>query len=460
MTSKHIHIIGICGVGTGAIAVALKNAGYRVTGSDKGFFPPVSTALEEAGVSFYAGWHPEKMGTPDIVIAGGGGTSLSNPEITKAKTLGIPMYSFAQAVGEFIVKETSIVCVGTWGKTSLSALLSFIFEQARLDPSYFFGGLSAHNKSGAIGKGTVSIVEGDEYQAAIWDKKPKFFYYKPTHILISAVSWDHADLYPTEASYFKVFEDLINSATQKGFVVACADSEHVRILTQDVRRLKTYGKDANADYRYEGVEETSQGLRFTIVHNLRSYDVVSPLLGAFQAENITGCFAMAHQYGIPHEKILTAIQNFKGLKRRLEKRVEGKITVIDDIAHSPSKARSILASLRHMYTGKIIAIFEPNIGARVPEVARAYDYAFQDADTVLIPRLSKLKVGNTPYLEGVSLADTIRKTHKNVHYIEEDDALVAYIRKVAQPEDVIVFLGSHGFRGMIDAVVEGVKTLE
>jgi UDP-N-acetylmuramate: L-alanyl-gamma-D-glutamyl-meso-diaminopimelate ligase len=203
---KHIHFIGICGVATSALAIAFHNAGYKVTGSDKGFFPPVSDELEKHKINFYAGWHPENMGNPDFVVVGTA-SGTQNPETNFAKENNIPIYSYPEAIGKFFVKEYSIVTTGTWGKTSSTALLSFIFEQAKLNPSYMFGGISlSHESSAKLTDTKYSIFEGDEYKSSPTDTTPKFVYYKPTHLLLSAVSWDHADLYPTEESYFNVFK--------------------------------------------------------------------------------------------------------------------------------------------------------------------------------------------------------------------------------------------------------------
>ena len=195
---KHIHITGICGVATSAIAIAFKKIGWKVTGSDKGFFPPVSTELEKQLVPFYAGWHPEKVGKPDIVMIGASGTSPNNPEIIYANENNIPVYPLAEILQKYFIKKNSIVITGTWGKTTISALLSFILIQAKMDPSYFTGGLSLSHDTGAITDSDWSVMEGDEYQVSISDKRPKFTYYNPTHLLLTSVSWDHADLYPTE----------------------------------------------------------------------------------------------------------------------------------------------------------------------------------------------------------------------------------------------------------------------
>lgn len=177
------------------------------------------------------------------------------------------------------------------------------------------------------------------------------------------------------------------------------------------------------------------------------------MLGLYQAENITGCFAMAKSIGIKTEKIIEAISKFNGLKRRMEKRLEGDITIIDDIAHSPEKAFSVIDTLKSIYSEKIIVIFEPNIGGRNRESREKYNNAFSKADTVIIPRLTKLKIDENAKeqpMDGQELRDTISKTHSNVKYIEDDQVLIDYLKSESKKGDVIAFLGSHGFRGMIE----------
>ncbi len=463
MTPKpqHIHVIGICGVATSAIAIAFHKAGWKVTGSDKGFFPPVSTALEEAGVTFYAGWHPEKMiaeGVPDLVLIANASGSL-NPETAYVKEHNIPALTDAEIRGKYFSKEHSIVTAGTWGKTSTTALLSFILERADYNPSFVIGGLSLSTDAAKITNGSWSIIEGDEYKTSPWDNRPKFVHYMPTHLLLTAISWDHADLYATEASYFKVFDNLIHETDKKGMIVACEDHLKVHAMTAHARHVTSYGKDANSHYRFEHVIQSREGLSFDIICDAKKYYIESQMLGEYQAENITGCFAMAHKIGIAPEKIIKAIKDFKGLKRRLEKRLEGDIMVLDDIAHSPEKASAVLKNIRHVYSGRIFAIFEPNIGGRKKEAADKYNNAFKDADLLFIPRLSKLKTSQNDNeqerpLEGDELAAIISSTHQNTHYIENDDALVTHLVTSAKKGDVIVFLGSHGFRGMIEDTIQ------
>jgi UDP-N-acetylmuramate: L-alanyl-gamma-D-glutamyl-meso-diaminopimelate ligase len=507
MTKNHIHIVGICGVGTGALAVAFHKDGWKVTGSDKGFYPPVSTNLTEAGIPYYAGWHPEKfdaapadggIGRPDCIIVGGSGTSLSNPEAIYAKEHNIPVLSFAQALGRYLIRPNSIVTTGTWGKTTSSAFLSYILIRAGMDPSYFSGGLSLSHPTGALvdpATSDWSVVEGDEYQAAIWDRQAKFNYYAPTHLLLTSVSWDHADLYPTEAEYFAAFEKLVTSIPAKtsasvstdGLIVACIDDEGVnQVLAKcagDIKaRVVTYGTSEKATYRYGYVQHRKAGLSLDVCYTeadgkKETFCLASPMLGRYNAENITGSFALAHQIGIPDETIEAAIADFKGIRRRLERRFEGSvggadITVLDCHAPTPEKAASGLESIREVYHGKIITIYEPNIGGRQKSSIAAYDSdggAFSKADLVIIPRLTKLKIDETKTdpkdqpLEGQELADYISKIHKNVVYIENDEEVVARAIAEMKPSapqpaastgNVVAFLGSHGFRGMIEEVVK------
>src|SRR3989344_5576339 len=429
--SSHIHFIGICGVATSALAIAFHKAGYKVTGSDKGFFPPVSTNLEKAGVEFYAGWHPEKMGKPDLVVIGTASGS-ENPETAKARELSIPELSDAQVRGQYFTKQNAIVTAGTWGKTSSTALLAHILREAGKKPSYVVGGIPADLDPAELGEGDWSVIEGDEYKSGPTDLKPKFAYLHPTYLLLSAVSWDHADVYPTEDAYFAVFEKLVEEVPESGLIVACVDHPGVRkviglakcrVVRYGSPRLRKgeAGKRSTADYQYMQVGQSRDGLRFGICQGKVCYAAESQLLGNFQAENITGCFALAKEIGIEPKDILKAISSFGGIKRRLEKRFESEqVTVIDDIAHSPEKAKAVLHELRDVYPGKIIAVFEPNSGGRSPEAATKYTDAFSGADTVIIPLLTQLKVDSTGKLkpiEGKDLADLIARGHSDVQYI-------------------------------------------
>ncbi len=460
-TQQHIHFIGICGVAMSALAVAFHKNGWQVTGSDKGFYPPISTHLNNAGISYYPGWHVDKMtkaGNPDLVIVGNVAGS-HNAEWLYVQKQHLTYMSYPEAIATYFIKDKSIVCAGTYGKTTTSTLLSWICTDNKLDPSYMFGGLawdcfdSAH-----IGTGKYCILEGDEYKTARWDNRPKFKLYKPTHLLLTAVSWDHADLYPTEESYSKEFQDLIHMIPEEGVIVANTDHPGVNniLRTYSSTNILTYGSN-DQEYHYHDLTQTKKGISFTITHKQKTYHIESAMLGTYMAENITGAFAMAHHIGIDTAAIIRSIKSFCGMKRRLEKRHEGTLTVFDDIAHSPEKAAATLANLRAVYTGTITAIFEPNTGNRKSASIPQYQKAFTNADEVIIPRLTQVKTNideTDPAMDGKQLKNVIAQSHQNVHYIEDDNTLIHHITAHKKEGDVIVFLGSHGFRGMIEETIQ------
>lgn len=459
---KHLHVIGICGVATSALAIAFHKKGWKVTGSDKGFFPPVSTELEKHGISFYAGWHPERMvadDIPDLIMMGGVGTSPSNPEVAYAREHGKEVLAYAEVLRDYFIKKNSIVITGTWGKTTTSSLLSFILIKAGFDPSYFTGGISLSHDTGALSDSDWSIMEGDEYQISISDKRPKFDLYKPTHLILTSVSWDHADLYPTREAYFNEFKKLVESVPERGFILASADDKGVTEVLRDAKvkcRVIKYGKSLTADYSYRDVTHTAKGLDFSINNSGKSIEMHSPMLGRYNAENITASFAMAHSIGIPVGTIVSAVADFKGIKRRFEKRLEADVTVLDCHAPTAEKAAMVLESIREVYKQKIVVVYEPNIGGRQQSSISMYDNAFKDADTVIIPRLTKLKVAENESeqpLEGDALTKAISKTHSNAVYLEDDAKLIDFLVSNAKKGDVIAFLGSHGFRGMIEETV-------
>ncbi|MBI4992914.1 MAG: hypothetical protein HZC26_02150 [Candidatus Magasanikbacteria bacterium] len=449
---KHIHFIGICGVAMSALALAFKKAGWQVTGSDVGIYPPISDYLKKNKVDYYTGWHPEKMSPsassgqrPDLVVVGNVAGS-TNPEWLYTQEHKLEYKSYPELIAEYFVKKNSIVCAGTYGKTTTAALLSWILTQAGMEPNYMFGGLTVdvefpsamlppHPRPLLGQEREYSVLEGDEYKSSRWDNRPKFAHYSPTHLLLTAVEWDHADVYPTEESYFAAFENLVKSVPKNGTIVM---NESVSLNIEhgpwNKPTIKTYGKSGSADYRYYDVKQNNDGIEFKIamcapcsmIHD-PSYVLRANTLGNYMAENITGAFAMACEIGIKPEIIIKAISEFKGLKRRLEKRFEGEITVFDDIAHSPAKAQSALETLRKIYLGKIprsarndkhrvIAIFEPNTGNRQPEAIPNYDNKFSAADLVIIPGLTRIKHDQkkSPPLEGEELAKIISKTHSNV----------------------------------------------
>ncbi len=452
----HTHFIGICGVGMSALAIALHKNGHTVTGSDVGFYPPVSTHLKDAGVNYYPGWHPEKMGTPDLVVVGNVAGS-TNPEWLYVQEKKLPYVSYPELIAKYLIAPHSIVCAGTFGKTSTATIMSWILEKSGMHPNYMFGGLCSDTTfpSAQISDtATWSVVEGDEYKTSRWDNGPKFNHYKPTHLLLTATVWDHMDVYPTEAAYIEVFQKLVASVPADGLIVASTRVPE-SIISHAQCRVVRYG-ETGAEYTYSDIVGTKDGISFSLHTPTDTIELRSTLIGTYMADNIAACATLALEIGLTLEQIQSSITSFPGIARRLQKRFEGDITIFDDIAHSPTKAASSLKTLRELYSGKIIAVYEPNTGNRKEEAVPQYADAFANADTVIIPKLTAVKIAAddmSPPFDGVRLTEVIAQTHSGVRYIEDDTQVVETILSETNTGDCVVFLGSHGFRGMIDELV-------
>lgn len=443
-----------------ALALAFKREGWKVTGSDVGFYPPISTYLKKNKVDYYPGWHPDRVlqnfsdgGKNDEIVVVGNVAGSTNPEWIYVQEHKLNYKSYPEIIKEFFIKKNSIVCAGTYGKSTSTTLLTWILKETGYDPSYMFGGLSLNDLSAAqMTTGDWSVVEGDEYKSSRWDTGPKFAYYSPTHLLLTSVIWDHADVYPTEKKYVNAFKDLLHLVPDDGTTIV--SEQAFEALDMKKNQAITYGRGNGNDYRYDTIVQDKKGLTCTITHGDEKFEISTSCLGDYMADNIAGCFAMAHTIGIDPKKIITAIKSFKGMKRRLEKRADGRLIIFDDIAHSPVKARSILSTLKQVYHSNLVAVFEPNTGNRRPQAIPWYDHAFKDADEVIIPHVTKVKNNpdEEPPLEGDDLAAVIRGTHEHVSYINSDEKVVDYLQN--QPKGtVVVFLGSHGFRGMIESLL-------
>ncbi len=474
MKKKHIHFIGICGVGMGALAVMFKEMGWKVTGSDKGFFPPISEYLKKAKINFYPGWHPEKIGLPQIVVMGNF-ISLKNPEYLWATKNNLNIKSFPELVKKYIIKKNSIVVAGTYAKTTISAFLAHALKQANKNPSWFVGGIAPNLKNGAhCGQGQWSITEGDEYSTARWDICSKFLWYRPTHLILTSVIWDHVDIFPKEKDYLDSFAKLIKLLPSSGKILANLKKEKDNNLEKIISLANTetirYGKKHviknKKDYSYEINSLSAEKSCFTVYNQNKIFGKFeTKLFGEHMIENLTAGIAMCHIIGVELNTTKKATKSFQGVKRRLELKSSKKnIFIFDDLAHSPVKTKGSLKAVRVYFPqARIFAIYEPNVGNRTETSKKFYKHSFFSANFVLIPRLSKTKTDTKQEkrMNGKELAQIIQEKNKKnlkVFYFENDDELVNFLETKTKSGDVIIFLGSHSFRGMIEQSVRQISS--
>jgi UDP-N-acetylmuramate: L-alanyl-gamma-D-glutamyl-meso-diaminopimelate ligase len=391
---RHVHFVAICGTGMGSLAGLLHARGLRVTGSDEGLYPPMSTALTEWGIPVVEGFRAENIteSRPDLVVIGNA-VSPDNVEARCAIDEGFRVLSFPDALHDLaIAGHHSVVVSGTHGKTTTTALVGQILQETGRDPSLLVGGYS-HDFGGSFreGSGEHFVVEGDEYDTVFFDKTPKFLHYGAHTAIITSVEFDHADIYRDLEHVKDAFRALVAGMPGDGTLVAALASEAVRDVVRDAPcRVIGYGLDATGspDWCARNVVVSETGTSFVATHrDGREVPVSVPLFGHFNAENALAALVTADALGVPPTEAAAVLSNFRGIKRRQEVRGEaGGVLVIDDFAHHPTAVRGTVEAVRARYGGRrVVAVFEPRTNtSRRAVFQQRYAEAFDAADRVIV----------------------------------------------------------------------------
>ena len=435
---KHIHFIGIGGTAMASIAVAFRRAGFKITGSEpKKIFPPMSDYLKKNKVDYYYPFNPKKIGKPDEIVIGNAHYADTNLEVMYARENGIELEHFPKLLEKYFIKRNSVVVAGTYAKTSITAMVAWLFECANKNPSYMLGGLPLNFNHGArLTKTNISIVEGDEYPAASpWDYSSKFDFYHPKYLILTSAEWDHMDIFKTKKSYIDTFKGLVKSVPKDGIIIAKKGGENLNEVLKNAKCKIIY---------------------YTDDKKLIS-DFENTLIGDFNIENWCAAITLAKELKIPLKKIQVGVRSFKNVKRRLEVRqIKKGVTIIDDFAHSPSKAKeSVKALVKHFPDSKIFEVFETNRGGRSIKCMKSYANGFKGVYKVYIPKLNEYKKKpGVCDVSGKELADNLKKTHKNIVYQPNSDKIIQNILKSVKSGDVIVSMGSRNFDGMIKDIIK------
>src|SRR6267378_695223 len=380
----HIHILGIGGTFMGGVAAIAKAAGYRVTGADLNVYPPMSTQLQELGIDFIQGYGAEQLDLrPDIVVVGNA-LSRGSPVIEAMLDRGMAYTSGPQWLAEQVLREKHVIAVaGTHGKTTTTAMLTWILEEAGLAPGFLVGGVPSNFDSTArLGKGPFFVIEADEYDTAFFDKRAKFVHYRPRTAILNNLEFDHADIYPDIAAIRRQFNQLLRTVPAAGrIIVNGEDAELAATLkmgcwtpceTFAVARASGAAKtsdaaaisgEGGADAEWSAlIAPGSAAGRFAVLcRGKRVAEVSWPLLGEHNVMNALAAIAAARHVGVSPELAARALSAFRGVKRRMEIRgvVDG-VTVYDDFAHHPTAIATTLSGLRARVAGaRIVAVLEP-----------------------------------------------------------------------------------------------------
>ncbi|MEO8504236.1 MAG: Mur ligase family protein [Acidobacteriota bacterium] len=453
-----IYCIAIGGTGMAPLACLLQDEGHRVRGVDGKLYPPMSTLLEGAGIVPLEGFDAAHLSpAPDLVVVGNA-VPRTNPEAQEADRLGLERISMPQALARFFLDgRRPLVVAGTHGKTTTTAMAAWVFSACGTDPGYLVGGVPRNlERSFHRGNGMRFILEGDEYNAAYFDRGAKFLHYQPETLLLTSVEHDHVDLYPTAQSLEDAYARLIALLPADGLLVACGDSDEIRILAADSpARVVFYGLTERNDVHPKDLQSTPAGMSFTLVDRSGNSTVeihlTLPMWGDYNVGNALAVWTAARRDGIAPDAIRRALASFQGVKRRQEEvGGGGGVLVVDDFAHHPTAVGKTLDGLRQHYPGRrLVALFEPRSLTAGREFFFApYVEAFERADRVhFAPTFHAARLTAEERLDLPALAAALgAKGTPATAYVSIDELLDAVIEQ-AQPGDVLVTMSSGSFSG-------------
>jgi UDP-N-acetylmuramate: L-alanyl-gamma-D-glutamyl-meso-diaminopimelate ligase len=458
-----VHLSGIAGTAMASLAGLLREHGHELTGSDQDVYPPMSTQLETLGIPVRSPYAADNVPAGADLVVIGNALSRGNPEVEVVLDRKQRMSSMpALLAEEFLRGRTSLVVAGTHGKTTTTSLLSYILHQAGRDPSFLIGGVPADfERSYRLGVGPHFVVEGDEYDTAFFDKRPKFVHYMPDVAVIGNVEYDHADIYPDLASVQRAFVHLMNLVPRRGLLVAGLETPALRgILPRAQSPVETFGLGEGADWRAVDVRPSADGWRFRLLRrgaDLGEFRLAAP--GEHNLRNALAALAAANAAGVDPETARPALASFGGVKRRLEIRGRGRgVTVYDDFAHHPTAVRETLRALRSLLppgAGRLVAVFEPrSYTSRTRVFQEEFARSFQEADRVIVAAAHL--PGKVPERDRISEGELVRaisELGRDARFVAGVDDIVSLLAAELREGDRVVVLSNGGFGGIHDLLL-------
>ena len=447
----HIHILGICGTFMGGIALLARAAGHRVTGCDANVYPPMSTQLQEQGIDLVQGFSAEQLAlSPDLFVVGNA-ISRGNPLLEAVLGRNLAFVSGPQWLAENILRGRWVLGVaGTHGKTTTTSMLTWILDEAGLNPSFLVGGVpQGFGVSARLTDSPFFVIEADEYDTAFCDKRSKFVHYLPRTAILNNLEFDHADIFADLEAIETQFHHMVRTLPSNGLIVAnAAEAALKRVLDRGCWTPVEWFNDA------EGWQvddpDASGGFAVNLAGKAQGRVERFDLAGAHNRANALAALAAARHAGVPAGVGLKALESFSGIKRRLEIRgtVRG-VTVIDDFAHHPTAIRVTLDGLRQKVgSARILAVLEPRSNTmKLGAMKALLPGSLNDADAVFC-YANKL---------GWDATEALAPLAGRARVFDDLDALVAAVAAAARRGDQVLVMSNGGFGGVHDKLLAALR---
>ncbi len=444
-----IYILGICGTFMAGCALIARELGHEVEGSDANVYPPMSTQLEQAGIRLHEGYAADALPSDCDRYVVGNAITRGNPQFEAILEQGLAYSSGPQWLAEAVLQRRWVLAVaGTHGKTTTSSMLAWILASAGLDPGYLIGGIGRNfSGSARLGSDPFFVIEADEYDSALFDKRSKFVHYRPRTLILNNLEFDHADIFDDLGDIKRQFHHLVRTLPASALIAYNRDDDNLRDVLQMGCWSRTAGfsaSEADADFY---LDEAS------LLHIADSGETCRLELaqaGRFNALNATAAVIAARHAGVPVEQALAALQEFKGVRRRQEiiAEIDG-VCIIDDFAHHPTAIALTLAALKGQTTGRLIGVLDirsntMKMGVHAAELGRS----LAPADLVLLCENPDL-----PWDLG-----KMAQTAPTIVEIKTDSQqIIDYLLQNCRPGDQIVIMSNGGFDNIHRRLVEAMQ---
>ena len=376
-----VHFTSIGGSVMHQLAIALKNKNYTVTGTDDEIFEPAKSNLQQAGLlPLKTGWQTELI-TQDVdAVILGMHAKADNPEIAKAKELGIKIYSFPEYIFQESINKKRVVVGGSHGKTTTTSMIMFVLQTLHKEFDYLAGAiLQGFKNSVHITNAPVIICEGDEYPASVLEKRPKFHFLFPHVAILTGIAWDHINVFPTFEIYKEQFVIFIQKIEKNGILIY---NENDTVLKELVEKNK------RNDIKYQPYAIPEHTIENGITHiSIDNETTALKVFGNHNLQNLFAAYYACKELGIVTKDFLNAIANFTGASKRLELMTSNhSINVYRDFAHAPSKVKATIEAVKHQYPNrKLIAILELHTYSSLSkDFLKEYNNSLQYADVAVV----------------------------------------------------------------------------
>ncbi len=454
--TKHIHMVGIGGIGMSGMAEILIHRGYKVTGSD-GALSDTTRRLEELGATIFEGHSAENIEGADVVVYTSAVKAEENEETRTALEQRIPTIKRAEMLAELMKMKYGIGVAGTHGKTTTTTMIGLVTQKGNYDPTIMVGGkVHSFDKTNAVvGKGDVIVVEADEFDRT-------FLRLTPSIAIITNIEAEHLDIYSDLADVKQAFIDYANKVPFYGAVIVCLDDENVRSILPDLeRRIVSYGLTPQASIRATDLQMSEFNSTFTVLLDREKLGVITlKAPGEHNVKNALAAIATGLELNIDFKLIKDGLESFEGVYRRFQLKYNNGIMVIDDYAHHPTEVQATLQAANAGWPDRrVVAVFQPHLYSRTQELYKEFGLSFFDAEVMVITDVYPSREKPIEGVTGKLIADTAEKYgHRNVVYVEDKNAVSDKLKEIIEPGDIIITMGAGDIYKSGDTFVDEIES--